>query len=438
MATGTKKRVLNDADIRRSVRLAAETKKPQQTKDPETRGLYYRAYPTGKVAWYAKVPDPLNPGGSAKWVRLGEYPHELGIAKAREAHGKARVEVRAGNNPTDVLRAKRAQEAERKTAAAEQRDLDAKQTLRHLLTWYEAMSSRTWADTARATKRVFSTLLDKPFRELSYQLLNNTASDYYHNVSPSQANKSVAALRPALKKAAQNLTWVNREIAYSLDTPGPAPRRTENHLDTNHMPTLLPLWRDSAGHGHCMWFLAHCVLRLDEACELKWQDMDENLTTWVVPAHLLREVRKKKSAPPFINFPTQVVKLLQEIKANKPHPEYVFSLGEKRLPNGEKSSGKLGNWGRYGSRLKAKSGIAHKWHRHDIRHFSATFLGDLGIPPHVVEACQGRFMLAPDLALSGRYNKSSYNRERAEALQMLANSLEAMEMKERRTLDNSG
>ena len=422
-----KQEQLTDTRINRLTRESHESGKKIDAKDPGERGLYLRITPHGKRVWYSVVKDSGT--GKTKYNQLGEYP-AIGVSDARTAHRGVRERIRSGDNPTDAKRARKAQEAAIEVAAQAIRD--EQHTIRNMLDLYKPGTQKeTFYQSINAVKRVFADLLDRPMREITFQAINKAAQDYYHNTSKAQGRKAIGCLRAVLNKSALSVEWVPIELGQMVKMPGPQLIRAERVLTMQHMSALLPVWRDSVGHGQCMWFLAHTGLRLNEACEFKWTDLSADFKTWVLPARLLAASRSgKKNAPPYINFPHQVFSLLAEIKQTS-HTDYVFSLGKMKFPGGEMSDGKLGNWGRYGKRLKDKSGITHSWNRHDIRHFAATAMGDLGIEPYVESACLGHVLLEPDIKMAGRYNKSSYSPQRAHALQTLADALEVAEKKGR-------
>jgi integrase len=59
------------------------------------------------------------------------------------------------------------------------------------------------------------------------------------------------------------------------------------------------------------------------------------------------------------------------------------------------------------------------WTLHDLRRTFSTGLGDLGIPPHVVEAILNHISSLKS-GVAGTYNKALYLRERTAALELWA------------------
>ena len=85
----------------------------------------------------------------------------------------------------------------------------------------------------------------------------------------------------------------------------------------------------------------------------------------------------------------------------------------------------LGNWDRAGKWFQEASGTAG-WHRHDLRRTAATFMGNLGTDPHIIEAALGHVTVHSGLA--SVYNRSRYRPQVAEALQRLADALDGIGM----------
>jgi integrase len=99
-----------------------------------------------------------------------------------------------------------------------------------------------------------------------------------------------------------------------------------------------------------------------------------------------------------------------------------------------RAGGKLQRWHQMTRRVQRVSGTTG-WHRHDIRRSVATVMGDIGIPPHLIEITLGhKPRTAHDGTTVGRiahvYNRSRYQPEHAAALQHLADELDRIELGE--------
>ena len=98
-------------------------------------------------------------------------------------------------------------------------------------------------------------------------------------------------------------------------------------------------------------------------------------------------------------------------------------LGALVFPNNR--GGKLDNWDRWSKSIFKRTSTSG-WTRHDLRRTCATLAAELNAAPHIVSILLGH--KTPDNnQLLGIYNKSRYRQQHAEALQMVADRLEAIE-----------
>jgi integrase len=82
---------------------------------------------------------------------------------------------------------------------------------------------------------------------------------------------------------------------------------------------------------------------------------------------------------------------------------------------------RLTNWPRWSARTERRLGFDVT--PHALRRTCATLAGDLGHPPHVVSALLGHRSIGG--GLHAGYNQSRYRAEVADALQMVADLLDA-------------
>jgi integrase len=87
--------------------------------------------------------------------------------------------------------------------------------------------------------------------------------------------------------------------------------------------------------------------------------------------------------------------------------------------------GKLDNWDRWSKKIFERTGTSG-WTRHDLRRTCATLAGELDAAPHTVSILLGH-KNPENNQLLGIYNKSRYRQQHAEALQMVADRLQAIE-----------
>jgi len=74
----------------------------------------------------------------------------------------------------------------------------------------------------------------------------------------------------------------------------------------------------------------------------------------------------------------------------------------------------VSGWSKLKKRLDDNMQIA-PWRLHDLRRTMATGMADLGIPPHIVEACLNHISGAK-AGVAGTYNRAQYAAEKKAAL----------------------
>jgi integrase len=403
---------LTDSAITKALRVAAETKRRRNISDAKHEGLRIRITPAGTATWSLQVRDKT---GRLRDFRLGSYP-KTGVGAAREAAKAMWHRVR--HDGADPI-AERRQERERAEA---ERQSD--RGLEGLLASYEervlpkkknGAGLRSWPEYKASINRVFTKHLTKPLGALTLGDLQLAADDY---PAPHQASLAVRCLRPILKWASgPGRSYVTKELA-DIAMPTPTARR-ERHLDRNELAKVLPVLKASARpHAALMRFILLTLARLEEAAGATWGEIDLGAKTWTIPASRVKNRREH-----VVPLSAQAIALLcdrqpkdEEGNTTNPEPDdFVFMSGAGTA---------LQHWDRETKAVSRASGVAD-WHRHDLRRTSATALGMLGTPPHVIEAALNHAAIHSSLAAT--YNLGRYQREVADALQRLADWLDAVE-----------
>jgi integrase len=113
-------------------------------------------------------------------------------------------------------------------------------------------------------------------------------------------------------------------------------------------------------------------------------------------------------------LPGQALELLREIEYREP-ASLIF--------RGERGA-RLQNWDRWTKSIASVSSVAG-WDRHTLRRTTATMVGQLGAPPHVISALLGHRNIGGHLTAG--YSKARYTEEVAHFLQLVADRLYAIE-----------
>ena len=397
---------LTDTAIASATKRAADGGKRAEIADAIERGLRLRITPRGVRTWVLGARD--REGRLRRWP-LGAYPAQ-GIADARKAARAMRESVRKGADPIAERRARWKVAADAKAGIG---------TLRALLVSYNGRGKRgqglrTWDEQSARMSHVFTPLMDRPLLHVTRLELQRVIDAH-----PGQhaASAAVRYLRPVVKWAADRGL---AEAGLALVAAPATVKRRDRVLFPAELAKLLPVIRaDRSGYGACYRLILLTLLRLDEATGLRWKDVDLEHGTLMIGAD-----RAKNGREHSVRLPRQAVDLLAGIGQGEP-ADLIFRA-QSRAKKGElpQPLGALANHDRATKRF-AEAVAVSGWTRHDLRRTGATLLGEMGEPPHIIEAALNHAAIGSEIA--SLYNRSRYDPERAEALQRLADRLDGIE-----------
>lgn len=149
--------------------------------------------------------------------------------------------------------------------------------------------------------------------------------------------------------------------------------------------------------------------RRTEVASMRWEDIDLNAGTWILPTQNTKSARTH-----LVPLAPQVVELL---KATPQFGPYVWSSdGETHVKGYSRAKKKLDTL------LASLSAELKPWRLHDLRRTAATHMVRLGVPEMVV----GRVLNhAPQGVTAKTYALHSYATEKRDALEVWASSVEA-------------
>jgi integrase len=341
--------------------------------------------------------------GHARRFRLGEHP-AMGLKEAREAARELRAKVRKGADPIAEARQQRA-EARRK--------VDVDEGLVTLSTVMDAYgravgaSKRSWPRARQQIENVFGKKLARTAIEITAPELQLIVDAH---PSATSAGTAVRYAKPVLKWAAKRgLMAVG--IADALEPPEGAQRVRQRVLSRDEIRAILRAAEDVTGYGPAMRWLFLTGARLNEACLMRWSDIDQVRGLWILK-------QTKQDRPHTVPLPRQALDLLREQHRGADDGLVFINSVANRLSR----------WDPATKRIQAVSGTTD-WHRHDIRRTVATMLGDMGTAPHVIEVVLGHALRTSSdgsvvSRIAATYNKSRYRPEHADALQKLADELD--------------
>jgi integrase len=183
------------------------------------------------------------------------------------------------------------------------------------------------------------------------------------------------------------------------------------------------LSRDEAGrlvralNGHPHDIAARFMLltgaRREEVCGATWREIKDG--DWIIPTAGRKDTRpnaRRSNEDHVVPLSRQAMALLNELGPSE--LDVLVFAGER--------GAKLTNWPRWSARAERRLGFEVT--PHALRRTCATLAGDLGHPPHVVSALLGHRSIGG--GLHAGYNQSRYRTEVADALQMVADLLDAL------------
>jgi len=407
---------LNDPAIRSAIANGSR----KELIDPLSPGLRIRPMKTGTAMWSVMVRDVT---GKNRRFNLGEFP-TIGLASARGLAEALRHQVkREGLDPNLIRQQKR--EAARQAEPV----VDPQNTLEGVIDYYGQKvgeKQKDWKVKKGRIKLVFGQFFARDARLISRAEFQKAAVDWR---AIGTANTAVRYLRPILKWA--SAMELAKDDTVLLKEPGTTAKR-ERYLDKDELLKVLPVLRSRewqgkrSVHAVVLLFIIYTATRLNEACGARWGEIVDDV--WTIPGERTKDTRKKKvktRKPHVIPLSRQAAKLIESVRPEDAKPcDLVF-------PN--ELGNQLGNWDRVTKSIQKEAGV-FGWHRHDLRRTAATWLGEKGVPPHVVEAALNHLDVHSELA--SIYNKARYKDEVGGAFQVLADWIDLIE-KQKQEADES-
>jgi integrase len=146
--------------------------------------------------------------------------------------------------------------------------------------------------------------------------------------------------------------------------------------------------------------------RLNEIARLQWSEVSDDGSTLTIPGN------RTKNKLPFSIFLPPVARDIISAVHRFDGCDYVFST------NGATA---ISGWSKIKQRLDAAISIP-PWRIHDLRRTAATGMSEVGIAPHIVEACLNHISGAK-ASVAGIYNRAQYGPEKKAALERWSDHL---------------
>jgi integrase len=163
------------------------------------------------------------------------------------------------------------------------------------------------------------------------------------------------------------------------------------------------------GYGTILKLLLLTGCRRDEIGGLRWTEVDLNARTITIPGS--RTKNKQEHVVPLSDTANQILAGV----APREGREHVF---------GRTLAAGFSGW----SSAKAEFDAVVKikdWRIHDLRRTAATQMAELGVQPHIIEACLNHIS-GHKAGVAGVYNKATYAPEKRKALDQWAHHLKTI------------
>lgn len=368
--------------------------------DGAVPGLRCRMSPSGSLSWSLSIRDAE--GGRRRFT-LGL----MGLAEAREKAWETRAMVRDGNDPTAAKRAIRERAAQARDGIG---------TLDAIVESYfdkgPGAAHRTKTEMQRMIRSVFGAEMKRVAADVRASALLLCADKH---PAPASANRAVQYLRPILKWAAKRKLLAAGEDWRDVERPN---KETPNQrvLMREELAKLLPVLGETP-HGRGLHFMLWTATRLEEVVSATWREFDLDRGLWSLPA----ERRKGGKVAHVIPLPKQALTYLRSLRVGE-DGELKTVADDQPVFVGKQGS-QLQNWPRAVKAINAPLGFP-AWSPHAMRRTCATLAGEAGVQPHVLSAMLGHAVIGS--ALLAGYNKSRYSAEHGDALQIVADQLDAI------------
>lgn len=352
--------------------------KRQTFADPQCPCLYLRVTPKGHKSFVVVVRGD----GKQYWLTLGRCD-VVGVLEARTRAREIIGRVGRGEAPI----------APRGPTVA---SIAALWRLRHV----EAKGLRSGPEIARVLDRyVLPVVGDTPMSALKRSDVVALLDRVEDSSGARTANYCLSVVRSICNwHAARDDRFVN-PIVRGMRRG--ASRRRDRILNHNEIRAVWAAAEASGTFGAFVQMLLLTAQRKSALLSMKWGDLHQNV--WTMPL-----IERAKGVPGKLPLPKMAMKIINQLPKVYGN-EFVFAgRGDKAIVAGSASK----------ALFDVKCGVSG-WSLHDLRRTARTLMGDAGVHRHVAERVLGHALPG----VEGVYDRGEYRREKAEALQKLADLL---------------
>jgi integrase len=347
----------------------------------------------------------LRASGSRTWLfqyRIGAKQRRMALGSvsaipvgaARETAGKLHAKVKLGEDPATDKANAISQASETFEAVAKQ----------YLTARKPALREQSFSAVERHLMLHAKSLHRLPLTAVSQRNISDVLRDIANGSGDVASNRVRASL-------AAFFSWAIRE-GFRLPEGNPAAntnkreeRTRERVLKPEELRTIWNACQDD-DYGNIIKLLMLTGQRASEISELRWSEVQNDQI--VLPA-----ARTKNNRVHVVPMSEPVRAMLAPLRSDSVCVFGRFGTG-------------FDGWSRSKRTLEARFAepLPH-WVPHDLRRTVATGMADLGVQPHIIEAVLNH-VSGHKAGVAGIYNRSTYDREKREALNLWAEHLMAV------------
>ena len=367
----------------------------------DVRTVAEAALPPGKtdhIEWDDDLPGfglRLRAGGNRSWVAQYRTADgrtrrtsiaivaKLSPADARQAARKILAKVALGHDPQGEKAAQRQQ---------------AVRTVRALIAAYlEAKQPELRPESFRVTKLYLTGPYFKALQVLA--VIAVTRSDVAAAIRAIVRNHSTATAAAARRALSAFFAWciAEGELANGAN-PVDGSHRPADPTPRDRVLTdaeLVEIWKAACQDdepGKIIRLLILLGSRRQEVGGMRWSELDLDAGTWTLPAE-----RSKNRRAHTITLPPAALAIINSMPRTS--RDHLF---------GNRAADGFTAWSNAKADLDRRLGDAVKgWRLHDLRRSAATKMADIGVEPHVVEACLNHYS-GHRAGVAGVYNRARY------------------------------
>ena len=347
--------------------------------DDDLSGFGLRLRAGGNRSWVAQY---RTADGRTRRTSIATVA-KLSPADARQAARKILAKVALGHDPQGEKAAQRQQ---------------AVRTVRALIAAYlEAKQPELRPESFRVTKLYLTGPYFKALQALAVTAV--TRSDVAAAIRAIVRNHSTATAAAARRALSAFFAWCIAEGELGNGA---------NPVDGSHRPAdptprdrvltdaeLVEIWKAACQDdepGKIIRLLILLGSRRQEVGGMRWSELDLDAGTWTLPAE-----RSKNRRAHTITLPPAALAIINSVPRTS--RDHLF---------GNRAADGFTAWSNAKADLDRRLGDAVKgWRLHDLRRSAATKMADIGIEPHVIEACLNHYS-GHRAGVAGVYNRARY------------------------------